>query len=285
MTHFVLVHGIRPKPEPDVLRESCRFFLGQSSGSALDPGQVQVAYWADLAGYASVPDDRGTVRRYSFREYVTLGGLGLARRRVVDGVERHLAAFLNRAEAPDAGEVVRFLGGALVLLEDPMAAQVMRAFVRDVHAYFYSGIREAVKDRVREALGRVPAGARVALVGHSLGSVVAVDVLLSDRRPVDWLLTLGSPLGFNAVRAKLAFRPDEFDGLRALAPRWDNLYDPVDVVSLDADLADDLPAAAPNDLKVRNEFVNAEGRRNHHALYGFLGHPVTGGLVAAFREG
>ena len=83
----------------------------------------------------------------------------------------------------------------------------------------------------------------------------------------------------------MAFRPDEFDSLPQLAPRWDNLYDPMDVVSLDVDLADDLPAAAPNDLGVRNEFVRADGRWNHHSLYGFLGHRETGSLVAAFLQG
>jgi hypothetical protein len=285
MTHFVLVHGIRPKPKPVELLESSRFFLGQSSGTPLDPGHLHLAYWADEAGYTDpVNDDRGAFRRYSFREHVTLGGLGLASRLVMDAVERHHAAFLNRAGAPDAKEVVQLLAEALVLLRDPLATEVMRAFVRDVHMYFNGGIREKVKNRVRAALDRVPPGARVALVGHSLGSVVAVDVLLSDRRRVDWLLTLGSPLGFNAVRAKLAFRPDEFDSLRELAPRWDNLYDPIDVVSLDADLADDLPNAAPNDMRLRNEFVNSVGKRNPHSLYGFLGHPETGALVAAFRE-
>jgi hypothetical protein len=117
-----------------------------------------------------------------------------------------------------------------------------------------------------------------------MGTVIAVDVLLSDRRKVDWLLTLGSPLGFNAVRAKLAFRPEEFDSLADLAPRWHNLFDLIDVVSHDSDLADDLPEARPNDLKIRNEFVNRGGKRNHHGLYGFLGHAETGALVAGFLD-
>jgi hypothetical protein len=40
---------------------------------------------------------------------------------------------------------------------------------------------------------------------------------------VDWLLTVDSPLGFNAVYAKLAVSPDEFDSSFDLATRWDNL--------------------------------------------------------------
>ncbi len=284
MTHIVLVHGIRSKPVSDVLRESCRFFLSRSSCIELSSAQVHLAYWADLAGYQPRADDRGSFKPYSFRERMTLGGLGIAKGVAIEAVERHLSALLNRSPAPDSGEVVQRLTESLKLLEGRLAAEVMRSFIHDVYVYFLGGIREAVKDRVREQLDRVPTGSRVALVGHSLGSVVALDVLLSDRWKVDWLLTLGSPLGFNAVRAKMGFRPDEWDSLPRSVSRWDNLYDPIDIVSLDSELATDLPAAAPNDHGIRNEFVTSEGDRNHHSLYGFLAHSETGALTAGFLQ-
>jgi hypothetical protein len=284
MTHIVLVHGIRSKPASEVLRESCRFFLSQSSRIELSLDQVRLAYWADLAGYQPRADDRGSLQAYSFRDRVTFGGLGIAKGAAIEAVERHLSALLNRAQAPDAGEVVQRLAESLKFLEGRLAAEVMRSFIHDVYAYFLGGIRESVKDRLREQLDRLPTGSRVGLVGHSLGSVVALDVLLSDRRKVSWLLTLGSPLGFNAVRAKMGFRPEEWDSLPRSVPRWDNLYDPIDIVSLDSELATDLPAAAPNDQGIRNEFVTSEGERNHHSLYGFLAHRETGALTAGFLE-
>jgi hypothetical protein len=46
----------------------------------------------------------------------------------------------------------------------------------------------------------------------------------------------------------------------------------------------DLPAAKPNDLQIRNEWINQLGKRNHHRLYGFLAHTETGALTAAFLE-
>jgi hypothetical protein len=245
---------------------------------------VSLAYWADLAGHAAVDDDRGSFRPYSFKERVSLGGLGIAKAAVVNLVEGHLTAILNKAEEPDASETVRRLRDTLILLQDPLAAEIMRAFIKDVHAYFHDGIREPIKDRLRAELDSIPRGTPVALISHSMGTVIALDVLMSDRRRVDWWLTLGSPLGFDAVRAKLAFPPEEYELLSERTPRWDNLFDPIDVVSFDSDLADDLPNGAPNDLSIRNEFVTAEGKRNHHSLYGFLAHPETGALVSAFLE-
>ena len=284
MTQIVFVHGIRSKPAPAVLLESYRFFLSKSCQIGLSLDQLQLAYWADLAGYAPRADDRGGFRPYSFKERLKFGGLGLAKGVAIDAVESHLTDILSRAQAPDAAEVVQRLAKSLKFLEGRLAVEVMKAFIHDVYAYFVGGIREPVKDRLREQLDRVPAGSKVALFGHSLGSVVALDVLLSDKRKVDWLLTLGSPLGFNVLRDKMGFRPEEWNALPNQVGRWFNLYDPVDTVSLDSELAVDLPAAAPIDIAIRNEFVDSADERDHHALYGFLAHPETGALADGFLE-
>ena len=79
MTQIVFVHGIRSKPAPDVLLESYRVFLSKSCQIGLSLDQLQLAYWADLAGYAPRADDRGGFRPYSFKERLTFGGLGLAK--------------------------------------------------------------------------------------------------------------------------------------------------------------------------------------------------------------
>ena len=285
MTHFIVVHGIRRKPKPSFLRESCQFYLSQSSGIDLDLDQVRLAYWADLAGHQEINDDRGQLKRFSFGERITLGGLGLARRFVIDHVEARLAALLARKEEPDAGFVVQRLAEVIPMLQDALAADVMRAFIKDVHAYFHAGIREPIKDRLREQLDRVPAGSRVGLISHSMGTVIALDVLLSSPgRTVDWLLTLGSPLGFSAVQSQLGVRAQDIQALRDRVPQWDNVSDPVDPVCFDEDLADDYAAARPNDHGIHNEFAYSSGKRNHHGLYGYLGHSEVGDMVQAFLE-
>ena len=283
-TIFVVVHGIRPKPERDVLKASCLHFLQKSTEIKLEPEQVRLAYWADIAGHPEIPDDRGTFKKFNFVELGTIASFGIFRKSAVDIMESRLAAILNRAEDPNASAIVQLLAGTIGVLSDPIAGKIMRGFIRDVYVYFKRGIREQVKDRLRQELAAVPKGTRVVLIGHSLGSVVALDTLLSDNIKVDWLLTMGSPLGFNAVQAKLAYQPEAYAALPTKAPVWHNLFDLLDIVSLDYDLADDFPAGAPNDVAIRNQFAYSNGERNRHGLYGFLGNRETGDLIRAFLE-
>lgn len=99
--------------------------------------------------------------------------------------------------------------------------------LRQVRRYLREPVlRQEVADRLTttDRHGRV-------LIGHSLGSVVALDHLMRrpDRR-YDLLLTLGSPLGLRFVRDRLtpaggpAVRPGNVG-------RWVNVRDPRDPVA------------------------------------------------------
>lgn len=77
------------------------------------------------------------------------------------------------------------------------------------------------------------AAQRVMLVAHSMGTMIAYDVLRNCPAcpPVDTLFTLGSPLGLREVRAELAAP----QGGRADFPadrlaHWINVYDPLDPI-------------------------------------------------------
>ncbi len=83
---------------------------------------------------------------------------------------------------------------------------------KDVASYLEN---DEVRDRVLDAVMEVvPNSGRLVLVSHSLGTVVAVDLLsrLPARLDVELFVTAGSPLGLDAVYNKLevggAHRPD-----------------------------------------------------------------------------
>jgi hypothetical protein len=82
-------------------------------------------------------------------------------------------------------------------------------FVLDVIKYFSLGYREPITARLEEAL--VEAGdAPVLLITHSLGTVVAYDVLTTRSVHVDTWITLGCPLGFvEDIQARLPEWMDE----------------------------------------------------------------------------
>ncbi len=146
----------------------------------------------------------------------------------------------------------------------------LESFTRDVFLYATrSGVQRTIDAIVAEKLATDRPNI---VVGHSLGSVVAFNVLLTERRAIDvpLFVTVGSPLGIAPINDE--FRPLE-------RPRgvglWLNAYDPRDVVSL-----------YPLDLShfpVRPAIENYAGIHNHtdnrHGIAGYLDDPTLAGRI------
>ena len=97
--------------------------------------------------------------------------------------------------------------------------------------------RAAVVDRVRAILTRVESP--IVILAHSLGSVVAIDVLDDLPCDVSLLVTLGSPLGHQAVADAMAPLPFPYGQVGG----WVNLVHLLDPVPFGRGLADRFPAA------------------------------------------
>ncbi|GAA4723146.1 hypothetical protein GCM10023216_10730 [Isoptericola chiayiensis] len=142
-----------------------------------------------------------------------------------------------------------------------LSSAVLLLFVRDVYVYLTDAEARATIDAgVAAAIaGDGPA----VIVAHSLGSVIAYDVLRSTTPGLDdvpLLVTLGSPLAIAAVR----------DAVEAIAPltwpapveRWVALRDPRDLLTLRDLDADGFPLPGP--LTIENaDVVNPVP--GHHA--------------------
>jgi hypothetical protein len=134
------------------------------------------------------------------------------------------------------------------LLESPTFADVAQSLfvgnLRQAAAYLND---PTVRDQVMaRAATEIRADTRV-LIGHSLGSVVAYELLATGRYPqVVLLLTAGSPLGIpNVVFDKLLPAPVDGKGSwPGAVSRWVNLADRRDVVALVKKLAPLFPAPA-----------------------------------------
>lgn len=98
--------------------------------------------------------------------------------------------------------------------------------------------RAAVARRVLPAVLVAPRP--VVVIGHSLGSIVALDLLADPRVRIDLLITLGSPLGHEAVHGDLevadAFPYERVGG-------WLNVVHLLDPVPLGRGLHPRFPAA------------------------------------------
>jgi hypothetical protein len=141
-----------------------------------------------------------------------------------------------------------------------LSQSAIETFMRDVYLYTtHAGVRDAINQIVGAALNETPS----VVIGHSLGSVVAYNVLRTDHRAlkVQAYVTVGSPLAIRAIRDR--FRPI---GFPTPAKTWYNAFDPKDVVALYPLDAKNFPVnpAIENYASVLN------ATDDHHGIIGYL---------------
>ena len=192
-------------------------------------------------------------------------GAGEPKDALVDWLSEMTSLADTLAEMEDAGPSDIPLE-ALPLPATPRKA-VFRLLVKhtfkDVHAYFFGGAGKTIRGVVQEALEGLD-GAPLAVVGHSLGSIVAYEVLAEQGREVELFATVGSPLAITEVQDHLAKPPAVPAGVRA----WRNASDLRDLVALDHTLRPEYaPPERVTDLLVTND------SHNHHGIAEYLGNP------------
>lgn len=287
MKHIVIIHGLASKPAQAVLAQRYRIHLSEGVGQDISPQQLNVVYWADLMGYA--PDTAATdeynehgekFRPYSLLEKLVVGVRSQLRQQLKDTLESRLSAYLN-PQQPDRAGILRDVAvdifGQIV---NRKAERIYERFLPDLDRYFNRGQRQPVKQRLIDVLDQT--GEQTCLIAHSMGSIIALDVLLHDPRRVAQFITIGSPLGLQVIQNHIGV---DTQGLAALSERlgsWHNLYDCLDVVALDHDLADDFGSIPITDTAVENLFIDKAGERNPHKSYGYLRTQKLGTMVRGY---
>lgn len=141
-------------------------------------------------------------------------------------------------------------------------------FTKDVYQYLKNpGIRDAIETRVRQAMSTTPA----VIVAHSLGAVVAYNLLRREGMNNGWkvplLVTVGCPLAVTAIREWLM--PNKYP---ECAKRWLNARDSRDIVAL-------YPLDEPHGWDVLPGVENKSDVQNHtsnrHGISGYLGDPIV----------
>lgn len=194
---------------------------------------------------------------------------------------REAARVDPKVAPPEADTLVRAPGSVQAALRQLSRSRffggvALRALVFDlkqVRRYLQDPqLRDAARAAVREL---ITADTRV-VVAHSLGSVVAYEVLAAmPGHQVQALVTLGSPLGI----ANLIFNrldPTPRDGLGGWPGSdelvWTNVADHGDVVALEKDLR---PRFGP---RVNNAVVH--NGAHAHAVTAYLTDKLTGAAIA-----
>jgi len=183
---------------------------------------------------------------------------------------------------------------------------VIKYATADLGAYLMqrtvgSKIRERLHSPLKDAL---IGGDDVCLVSHSMGTMVAYDVLwkfsrMSEYRdvqnaenPVSLFLTLGSPLGEAGVKANLydanerTHRNHTDKHPKDIIKFWHNVAAYDDYISHDPTLRNDFRDMLKFDLVEDikdHRMYNCwafDGEANPHKFYGYLANPKAAGLIA-----
>ncbi len=151
-------------------------------------------------------------------------------------------------------------------------------------------IRAQVAEEIEAASRR---GDRILLLAHSLGSVVAWDVLWQFSRlpkstiEIDLMVTLGSPLGLDFMRSRLLGAAEQGpDRYPSNIRRWCNLSAVGELTALDKTMADDyremlemnLIDSISDQTDLKTYFRGPDGL-NVHKCYGYLINSCTAKVI------
>lgn len=285
MSYVIIgLHGLANKPPADILdgwwKDALLEGLRLNCGNTEQKVEFTSVYWADVLH--DPPDDPATMEQ----PYTALPD-GVRPKTYKEGWWDEVVSSALSAGGTLIDAAKRYVG-----INQP-ADRILEAKLNDLHRYYEDGdVRAELRRRLEEKLLKAPEtrGKRVMLVAHSMGSIIAYDVLraLGKDNPgyrIDHFVTIGSPLGLPHVKNRI-YQENHLVRTPSVVRRWTNFAERRDPVSLDVRLADDY---APNDYGVQvrddliiNGYVDRQSKPNYHKSYGYLRAPEFSETVRSF---
>jgi hypothetical protein len=171
---------------------------------------------------------------------------------------------------PENWKWVQVIIRALDKYNDSLSGKAIEILMRDVYLYTNrAGVRDQIDRIVAGALTQEPC----VVVAHSLGCVVAYNVLRSDRRTLDvpLFVTMGCPLAIRAIRNQLV--PLNFPD--PPVQNWNNAFDKRDIVALNALDGTNFPVSP-----VITNYGSVQNHTdNRHGIDGYLDDSTVAGWV------
>ncbi len=177
---------------------------------------------------------------------------------------------------------------------------IIENYFKDLDAYYSDQMdnkQPSVKNILRERLKSVlmeHKNDEILLIAHSMGSIVAFDVLaLFDKEVlIDTFITIGSPLGLPVVKSKIAnelklknSKQGQLSIPASIKNYWYNLSDLEDKIAFNYKLEDDFSENTLGikviDFEVNNTYIS-NGQHNPHKSYGYLQTPEIAQIIYDF---
>ncbi len=295
------IHGLGNKPPKDILQKWWEEALQEGLakvGEDCSDLPFELVYWADILyekpldiNISDKEDPLYVNEKYVVAEKDDVFGTMRERRRVLDFLEKQLDRI--------------FLDDDLSINFSFVTDAIIHRYFKDLEIYYSDDVkdlndqdclaRDAIRARLESVLKKY-AGEDIILIGHSMGSIIAYDVLTFQvpELKIDTFVTIGSPLGFPVVISKIVAER----GLRlkrAIKPKtppgvtrsWINCADLEDKVALIYDLSENyypnFNGVRATDFIVHNNY-SVNGEPNPHKSFGYLRAPELSGIVCDFLK-
>ena len=292
------IHGLRNKPPRRVLKRWWKRSIREGLKAVGRPRwffRFRLVYWADIL-HARPLNPREKNRehpRYLKSPYRAASDLkpkknSALRKKVLEALEKQMdRIFLNDDLSINFSRITDF---------------VIRRYFEDLDAYYSRTVldrrkgnlpaKNLIQERLIRAL-RKHRKKQILLIAHSMGSIIAYDVLtrLVPEVTIDTFVTIGSPLGMPVIMGKILAEQDVSSTKKKLTVsenvlgHWFNFADLEDRVALNYNLADDYEKNSHGvcvvDTVVFNDY-EMEGERNPHKSYGYLRTPKLAEVIHHF---
>lgn len=314
----VFIHGLARKPAPEKLAELWLEGLGRdnpkpdvfcepNTGIQLDLENTDVFfnYYADVF--------YGTDYETDFASYYEREGLEMAMEEALDDIAANAKpttpreiAFVAQFEAKLTMQSVLVPAGESPVPSDleiaswlpaPIKHAVIKKAAMEAFYFLFDKeykradgksfmVRKELRGRLLAELSKASAAAeRVIVVSHSMGTMIAYDVLRNcpECPKVDTLITMGSPLGLQEVQDELrAAGVAQIDFPTERLAHWINVFDPLDLIcGADPRLANDY--APVGGKQVEDVRESNWGKWRHTITHYFSGTLMRAKLLQALR--
>ena len=197
-------------------------------------------------------------------------------------------------------KLLNYLGGQLnrIFLNEDLSINfssisdfIIHHFFSDLEVYYtaddgvHTTAQETIREQTCQHLAKVlkqHRGKEILLIAHSMGSIVAYDVLTRyvPEVEIDTFVTIGSPLGLPIIRSKIGAEMGERGSTIPVLKTpenvrtcWSNQADLRDKIAFFYDLGEDYRANSRG-IKVNDQTVingyGYKGEKNPHKAYGYL---------------
>ncbi len=287
---IIAIHGLRNKPPREILRKWGLMAIQEgvdNAGYDVKLPEFELVYWADILYDKPLsPDETDKESPYYLDE-------------IYNKEEKNL----HQDNHPVRLKIINFLKqlANIIFLKDDyqlrypfLSKNFIHSNFRELEVYFTEDCdnnesddckaKNQINNRLVDVL-RKHRNDEIFLVAHSMGSIIAFDVLsfFAKDIKVDTFVTIGSPLGAPFVISRIAKSSKrrnqghiKLETPECITQYWYNFSDIMDNIALDYELANDFKKNSKG-VKVVDKFVTntykMNGISNPHKSYGYLRTP------------